>query len=82
MYAFFTKYRPVSKNERDLSRKYGLLLKNARHTQVDYSRLSYEINIYTPAFRHFEKTLLMWSFFTKYRPVSKNERDLSRIYGL
>ena len=33
--------------------------KRSTYTQGDYSGLSYDINIYTPPLRHFEKKLLM-----------------------
>ena len=73
------------KKERDLSRKYRLLLKKkARHTlQGDYSGLSYDINIYNPEFHRFEKKLLMSGFLERNSSCwAKEERDLSRKYTL
>ena len=60
MYAFFTKYRPVSKKGTWFVTQIRIITqKRSRYTQGDYSGLSYDINIYTPAFRQFEKKLLM-----------------------
>ena len=45
------------------------------YTQGDYSGLSYDINIYTSAFRHFEKKI------ASVHPVEQqNERDLTQIH--
>ena len=74
-----------AKKERDLSRKYRLWLYKARHalkgTIVVF--YSYDINIYTPAFRYFEKKLLMSGFLERNSFCwAKEERELSRKYTL
>ena len=84
MSVFFTRYRPVSKKRTWFVTQIQIITKKkARHTLkgtivVFYS---YDINIYTPAFRHFEKKLLMSGFLERNSSCwAKEERDLSRKY--
>ena len=86
MSVFFTIYRPVSKKRTWFVTQIQIITKKkARHTLkgtivVFYS---YDINIYTPAFRHFEKKLLMSGFLERNSSCwAKEERDLSRKYTL
>ena len=83
MSVFFTRYRPVSKKRTWFVTQIQIITKkSSTYTKGEYSGLSYDINIYIPGFHRFEKKLLMSVFFTRYRPVAKKERDLSRKYRL
>ena len=69
---FFYKI-PVSKKKKMIC--LANTVKKAPRTLNRYSSLSYEINIYTPAFRHFEKKLLMSGFLERNSPCSTHTQE-------